>query len=109
MRVIFFGTSAFALPSLEQLVVHHHVITMCVTQPDRPQGRGLGCEPSPVKRAALRLGLPLLQPERLDVTLFEGLQQEVGVVVAYGNLIMRNLLSLPIHGMLGVHPSLLPK
>ena len=108
MRVMFFGTSAFAVPSLER-VVAHHTVTVCVTQPDRPQGRGLVPEPSPVKRTALQLGLPLLQPERLQIGLFEGLKSDVGVVAAYGQLIRQDLLQLPTWGMLGVHPSLLPK
>lgn len=108
MQVIFFGTAAFAVPSLEQLVTHGHTVEMCVTQPDRPQGRGLRREPSPVKRAALQLGLPLSQPERLHGGLFEGLHPDIGVVIAYGTLIRPDLLALPAHGMLGVHPSLLP-
>ncbi len=109
MRVIFFGTSAFAVPSLEQVVQRGHAVVACVTQPDRPQGRGLVVEPSPVKRAAERLGLPLLQPERLDAAAFQPLQPDAGIVIAYGKLIPPWLLALPRHGMLGVHPSLLPK
>lgn len=109
MRVIFFGTSAFAVPSLESLGAHGHTVVMCVTQPDRPQGRGLGVEPSPVKRAALRLGMPLSQPDRLAGCAFATLRADVGVVAAYGRLIKRDVLSLPAHGMVGVHPSLLPK
>ena len=109
MRVIFLGTGEFALPCLEQLVANRHHIVMCVTPPERPQGRGLSREPSPVKRAAVRLGLPLLQPQRLEARLFAGLRPEVGVVAAYGQLIRRDLLALPAHGMVGVHPSLLPK
>jgi len=109
MRVMFFGTAAFAVPTLEQLISHRHTIVRCVTQPDRPQGRGLDREPSPVKQAALRLGLPLVQPERLAAALLEGLRAEVGVVAAYGQLIRRDLLAIAPHGMLGVHPSLLPK
>jgi len=111
MRIIFFGTAEFAVPSLEALAAaaSGQTVVMCVTQPDRPQGRGLGVEPSPVKRAAARLGLPLMQPERLAGALFHGLQPEVGVVAAYGQLIPRELLTLPVQGMLGVHPSLLPK
>ena len=104
-----FGTAAFAVPALEQLVAGRHTVVRCVTQPDRPQGRGLLREPSPVKQAALRLGLPLEQPERPEAALFEGLPSDIGVVVAYGQLIRRDLLALPPHGMLGVHPSLLPK
>lgn len=109
MRVIFFGTSAFAVPSLEQLVAHQHTVVRCVTQPDRPQGRGLACEPSPVKQAAIKLGLPVSQPERVRLEVFDSLPIDVGVVAAYGQLIPREVLQQPPHGMLGVHPSLLPK
>jgi len=109
MRIIFFGTSEFAVPSLERLAGSGHAVVMCVTQPDRPQGRGLRREPSPVKRAAQALALPLSQPERLRAEFFAALRPEVGVVVAYGQLIRRDLLELPARGMLGVHPSLLPK
>lgn len=109
VRVVFFGTSAFAVPSLERLVNSHHVVPLCVTQPDRRQGRGLQPAPSPVKRAAIQLGVPVAQPERLDGALFTGLHVDVGVVVAYGRLISRELLHDPPQGMLGVHPSLLPR
>jgi len=111
MRVIFFGTSEFAVPSLEALAAaaSEQTVVMCVTQPDRPRGRGLDVEPSPVKRAAARLGLPLMQPTRLAAALFQTLSPEVGVVAAYGQLIPQEVLALPTQGMLGVHPSLLPK
>ena len=111
MRIIFFGTAEFAVPSLEALAAaaSGQTVVMCVTQPDRPKGRGLGIEPSPVKQAAVRLGLPLMQPARLVSSLFQSLQPEVGVVAAYGQLISREVLALPAQGMLGVHPSLLPK
>ena len=109
MRAVFFGTSAFAVPSLERLAASRHTVLACVTQPDRPQGRGLAREPSPVKQAALRLGLRLEQPERLDAAQLAPLAPDVGVVAAYGNMIRPALLALPARGMLGVHPSLLPK
>ena len=109
MRVIFFGTSEFAVPCLEQLGAAGHDVVQCVTQPDRPQGRGLAPEPSPVKRAAIRLGLSVAQPERLEDGQFEGFDADVGVAVAYGQLIPGEFLGLPRHGVLGVHPSLLPK
>ena len=109
MRVIFFGTGMFALPSLKGLAASRHAVILCVTRPDRAQGRGRRLEPSPVKRAALRLGLPLAQPERPEASTFQPLQPDVGVVVDYGQLIGRELLGLAPHGMLGVHPSLLPK
>ena len=109
MRVIFFGTSAFAVPSLERLVERRHDIVACVTQPDRPRGRGLHPGPSPVKEAAGRLRLPLSQPPRPDAKALAPLRPDVGVVIAYGQLIGKDLLELPVHGMMGVHPSLLPK
>ena len=111
MRVVFFGTSEFAVPSLEQLVARGHAVVLCVTQPDRPRGRGLTVEPSPVKEAADRLHLPLAQPERLEAMTVQALPQGVdaGVVAAYGQLIRPAVLAGPTHGILGVHPSLLPK
>lgn len=108
MRLIFFGTSAFAVPSLKAVAARHQVV-MCVTQPDRPQGRGLGLEPSPVKQAALELGVPLSQPDRPQAGAWRALKPDIGVVIAYGHIIRRELLELPAHGMVGVHPSLLPK
>ena len=109
MRVIFFGTSAFAVPSLTRIAASGHQLVMCVTQPDQPQGRGLRLEPSPVKRAAQALGVPIAQPQRLSAEPFAALDPEVGVLAAYGQLIRRDALDLPRHGILGVHPSLLPK
>ena len=109
MRILFFGTAQFAVPSLEALAAHGHTIVQCITQPDRPQGRGLRVDHSPVKQAALRLNLPLAQPERLSLEALRGVTADVGVVAAYGQLIRRDVLSLPAQGVLGVHPSLLPK
>ncbi|MDR7601309.1 MAG: methionyl-tRNA formyltransferase [Armatimonadota bacterium] len=110
MRVLFFGTPEFALPSLEALHRAHRVVA-AVTQPDRPAGRGQKRTPPPVAIRARELGLHVLQPERLqDVREeLERLRPEVGVVVAYGKLIPRWLLDLPPHGFLNVHPSLLPR
>jgi methionyl-tRNA formyltransferase len=108
MRIVFFGTAAFAVPSLETLVRHGHEVALCVTQPDRPRGRGLKLGPSPVKEAALRFGISLAQPERLASGIGEEVAADVGVVAAYGMLIPRAVLSRPAHGLLGVHPSLLP-
>ena len=109
MRVIFFGTSAFAVPSLRQLAASRHHVVLCVTQPDRPQGRGLSPQPSPVKQAALELGLSVLQPDRLQTEPLAELGAEVGVVAAYGQLIRKDVLEVPTHGMIGVHPSMLPR
>jgi len=111
MRILVFGTATFAIPSLELLVANGHQILACVTQPDRPQGRGLALKPSPVKSAALGLGLAVEESQDLKTSLarFHTLQPEVGVVISYGRLIPSEGLSLPRYGMLGVHPSLLPK
>ena len=108
MRVVFCGTSSFAVPALERLVTAGHDVVQCVAQPDRPRGRGLTLEPSPVKQAALRLRVPLMQPERLRAADLRSFPTDVGVVVAYGQLIRCDVLQLPTHGMLGIHPSLLP-
>ena len=108
MRVVVFGTAAFAVPTLEALAKHHAVV-LCVTQPDRPQGRGLSLGPSPVKRAALSLGLSLLQPEQVRREHCAAYAFDIGVVAAYGQLLAKDLVELPPRGMVGVHPSLLPK
>ncbi len=109
MRIIFFGTSGFAVPSLKALAAKGHAVVRCVTQPDRPQGRGLGLEPSPVKQAALALRLPLTQPDRLTAAHLEGVSADAGVLASYGALIRTDVLKLTPHGVLGVHPSVLPK
>ena len=109
MRIWFFGTSAFAVPSLERLVAEQFTVDCCITQPDRPQGRGQRLEPSPVKQAAVRLKVPLLQPERLSSAALEGRSADLGIVAAYGQLIKPDVLTRPRLGMIGVHPSLLPK
>ena len=104
-----FGTSAFAVPSLERLAASEHQIVLCVTQPDRPQGRGLKGAPSPIKQAAQRLHLPMIQPPRPTAAVCDGLDADVGVVASYGTLISRDLLQRFRCGLLGIHPSLLPK
>ena len=111
LRILFFGTSEFAVPSLESLVADHQDVIRCITQPDRPQGRGLTPQPSPVKAAALRLRVPVEEPERLVDALaeFKRLEPDLGVVVSYGRLIPEGLLRLPRHAILGMHPSSLPK
>jgi methionyl-tRNA formyltransferase len=108
MRVVFFGTADFAVPSLTALVEARVEVVACVTQPDRPQGRGQVPQASPVKRTALRHGLAVRQPERVGVAALSGLVAEAGVVAAYGQLIPAGVLARFPQGLLGVHPSLLP-
>ncbi|MDQ7819827.1 MAG: methionyl-tRNA formyltransferase [Armatimonadota bacterium] len=112
LRVVFFGTPQFAVPSLQALAAEAHVAVV-VTQPDRPRGRGRVVEPPPVARAARDLGLPVMQPVRLrDPQVVERLRTagaDLHVTVAYGRIIPPEILALPPRGSINVHPSLLPR
>lgn len=113
MRVVFFGTPEFAVPSLHALVGEGFDVAAVVTQPDAAQGRSRSrLVPPPVKVAAEAEGLPVFQPDSpTDGALLlrlRDLQPDVGVVVAYGHILKPELLELPARGMLNVHPSLLP-
>jgi methionyl-tRNA formyltransferase len=112
MRVLFYGTPAFAVPTLEALIRDHHVVA-AVTQPDRPAHRGQRLTASPVKERARAEGIPVLQPARLrDPEWPERLRAygaEVGVVVAFGQILPRAVLDVPVRGSLNVHASLLPR
>ncbi len=110
LRTVFFGTSDFAVPSLRALDAAGDV-RLVVTQPDRPSGRGYRLRPTPVKAAALELGLTVLEPVRLSDA-FEALQGANAALFAlasYGKIVPRALLALPPLGFLNVHPSLLPR
>ncbi len=113
MRIAFLGTPAFAVPSLEALAANGFEISAVVTQPDRPKGRGRQIAFSPVKEAALRLGLSVHQPERVrGPETFEslrGLSLDAMVVVGYGQIIPQAIIDLVRLGIVNVHASLLPK
>jgi methionyl-tRNA formyltransferase len=113
LRIAFFGTPVFAVPSLEHLLRSRHTIAGVVTQPDRPRGRGQRQSDSPVKQVALENSFPLLQPERIrDPGIIDILRTwniDLGVVAAYGKILPSGLLQLPPLGMINVHASLLPK
>ena len=113
MTIAFFGTPAFAVPSLERLLAAGEHVTLVVTQPDRPRGRGQRLQPSPVKTAALDHGIPLLQPERARepalATRLAASRADLGVVVAYGQMLPDAVLETPRHGVINVHASLLPR
>ena len=114
MRVVFFGTPEFAVPSLEALLGEGFDVVAAVTQPDKPQGRSRSTAvPPPVKTAAAAEDVPVLQPERPSDPAFierlRALAPDVGVVVAYGHILRRDLLALPRLGMINLHPSLLPE
>ena len=112
MRVVFFGSPAFALPSLEAVAREHQVLAV-VSQPDRPAGRGKQLQPPPVKVLAMRLGLPVEQPTKLRdgvlAKILTALQPDVFVVVAYGRILPPDLLAVPKLGAWNLHASLLPK
>jgi methionyl-tRNA formyltransferase len=113
MRLIFLGTPAFAVPTLEKVLDAGHTVLSVITQPDRPKGRGQALSASPVKEAAQRRGLPVFQPERIRRP--EALEElakfhaDVMVVVGYGQIIPQSIIDLPRHGIINVHASLLPK
>ncbi|HET7313294.1 methionyl-tRNA formyltransferase [Salinisphaera sp.] len=114
MRVVFAGTPEFALPSLNAIAAGGHDLVGVLTQPDRPAGRGRKLKPSPVKAAALDLGLPVFQPEKLKrnqqaIAQLAALAPDVMVVVAYGLILPQTVLDLPTHGCINVHASLLPR
>jgi methionyl-tRNA formyltransferase len=113
LRVVFFGTPAFAVPTLDALIASRHLVIAVVTQPDRPRGRGQKTSDAPVKAQALNAGLTVLQPDRMkDPAFIEALTRmgaDVGVVAAYGKILTETVLSTPRLGMVNVHASLLPK
>jgi methionyl-tRNA formyltransferase len=112
MRVLFYGTPAFALPTFQALRDRHRVVAV-VTQPDRPAGRGQRERVSPVKAMALEHGIPVIQPGRLrDAGWAERLAEQaadVAVVVAFGQILPRTILDVPVRGSINVHASLLPR
>lgn len=113
LRVLFFGTPRFALPSLRALCASRHQVVGVVSQPDRPRGRGRKLEPTPAHAEAERLSLPLLQPERVGETAALAWMRErapdLGCVVAFGQFLPRQVRELPQHGLINAHASLLPR
>ncbi|MFH0847519.1 MAG: methionyl-tRNA formyltransferase [Chloroflexota bacterium] len=113
MRLVFMGTPEFSVPILSHLSQGGYQVVAVYTQPDTPSGRGLRLSPSPVKRAALALGLPVATPATLkDERVLRELARfapEVIVVAAYGKILPNRVLNLPEHGCLNIHPSLLPR
>ncbi len=118
MILVFCGTPSFAVPTLEKLVEAGHSIPLVVTQPDRPRGRGMEVAISPVKDAAIRLGLAVLQPAAIKNNAefrdqLTAIRPDAGVdaiiVVGYGRIIPQWMIDLPQFGNLNLHASLLPK
>jgi methionyl-tRNA formyltransferase len=113
LRVAFFGTPAFAVPTLEHLVSSPHTVAGVVTQPDKPRGRGQQISEGPVKSLAAALRVPIFQPAKLSREWFEtefaSLNADIGVVAAYGKILPDWLLAAPRLGLINVHASLLPR
>jgi len=113
LRLLFFGTPALAVPTLERLLASSHTVVGVVTQPDRRRGRGQKVRPEAVALAAERESLPTLQPERVNdaglLRSLESLAPDLGVVAAYGKLLSQRLIDLPRLGVINVHASLLPR
>jgi methionyl-tRNA formyltransferase len=112
MRLVFLGTPAFAVPTLDAVAREHEVV-LVVAQPDKPAGRGMKLQMPPVAARAKELGLPLLQPARVrDEAFLDELRRlapDAGVVVAYGKILPAAMLEIPTHGFLNVHASILPR
>ena len=113
LRIAFFGTPEFAVPTLRALLATPHPIVAAVSQPDRARGRGQQTKPTPVKTVAAGAGIPVLQPERLADPPFRdvlaALRPDLGVVAAYGRILPEWLIAIPSLGLINVHASLLPK
>src|SRR5258708_17619195 len=114
LNLVFCGTPAFAVPTLEKLVEAGHNVPLVVTQPDRPKGRGLELVAAPVKQSALKLNIPITQPDRIKTneefrTQLADLKPDAIIVVGYGRIIPKWMLDLPPLGNINLHASLLPK
>ena len=113
MRVIFMGTPDFSVGVLERLLQAGHEILLVVTQPDKPKGRGKSMQFPPVKEAALAHGLEVYQPKRIRepecVGYLRGFGADIAVVVAFGQILPKEILEMPKFGCVNVHSSLLPK
>ncbi|MEO1341685.1 MAG: methionyl-tRNA formyltransferase, partial [Cyanobacteria bacterium J06635_13] len=115
MKIVFFGTPQFAVPTLNKLLSHSDMeVVAVVTQPDKRRGRGSKTQPSTVKRIALEHELPVWQPKRIKkdrdtLDLLAATEADVFVVVAYGQILSQEILDMPKLGCINFHGSLLPK
>lgn len=113
MKIVFMGTPEFAVPSLVSLYKNGYNIPLVITQTDKPRGRGKKFKPTPIKEKALELGLEVYQPESINSTesinKLKGISPDCIIVVAYGQILKKDILELTQHGCLNIHASLLPK
>jgi methionyl-tRNA formyltransferase len=113
LRIVFFGTPAFAVPSLQALIASRHRVVGLVSQPDRPRGRGHQVQPTETKAVAQANAIPVIQPIKIRDEVFlqqiRDLEPDLGVVVAFGRILPDSLLAIPRLGMINVHASVLPR
>ena len=114
MKVIFMGTPDFAVPTLEKIIEAGHDVVAVVTQPDKPKNRGMQMQESPVKEVAKKHNIPVFQPQKVRkdrefMDKIKELNADVSVVVAFGQILPKEVLETPKYGSINVHGSLLPK
>jgi len=113
MKIIFFGSDSFGLPSLEALIKSKEDLVAVITAPDRPKGRGLRIEQTPIKEKATFYNLPIFQTKNINEPCFReilsSLNADIGVLIAFGSILKREIIYLPKMGVINLHPSLLPK
>lgn len=113
MKVVFMGTPDFSVHALEAIVEAGHTVTCVVTQPDKPKGRSREMQSTPVKRCALKYGIPVFQPVKIKtpeaIETLRSYEADVFVVAAFGQILSREILDMPRYGSINIHASLLPK
>lgn len=114
MKIVYMGTSEFAVPALEALIKKGEEISLVVTQPDRPKGRGKNVVAPPVKMKALEFGISIAQPESIKnnedfIKLLRNTAPDLIVVASYGKILPLEILEIPVKGCVNIHASLLPK
>ncbi len=112
MNIVFFGSSGFGLPSLEMLLEEKHTVLCVVTQPDQKKGRGMAISSTSIKEFALKNNLRVYQPEKINcqdsVNLLKNLQADLFIVIAYGQILSKEILNIPVIMPLNLHASILP-
>ncbi|MCK4309264.1 MAG: methionyl-tRNA formyltransferase, partial [Candidatus Atribacteria bacterium] len=113
LKIIFIGTAEFGVPVLEKLIDCKENIVEVITQPDRPRGRGRKILPSPIKKIALSRGITVFQPENINeeesIKKVKEFNPDIILVVAYGQILSKDMLNIPRIGCINIHASLLPK
>ncbi len=113
MKIIFMGTPDFSVPTLKTLIESKHEVVACYTQPDKPKGRGKKLQMTPVKAACIEAKIPVYQPTKIrnkeNIIKFQEIKADIAVVIAYGQILPKEILDTPKYGCINIHASLLPK